>query len=70
MTEPAVAFWDSLPGAFVTDDKLGAWLDEAGGKYVVLRPDRYVYGVARDTSELDALADRLRTQLGSVGCTT
>jgi 3-(3-hydroxy-phenyl)propionate hydroxylase len=69
MAEPAVAFWDSLPGAFVADDGLTAWLDNVGAEYVVLRPDRYVYGVATDTGELDALAERLRTQLGSRGST-
>ncbi len=68
MAEPTVAFWESLGAAVVAGDGLGPWLGDAGGDYVVLRPDRYVYGVAQEPGDLDALTDRLRGQLLSVGC--
>jgi 3-(3-hydroxy-phenyl)propionate hydroxylase len=69
ITESSIGFWDSLPAAFVADPDLAPWLAEMGGEYVVLRPDRYVYGIANHQAELDTLTDRLRAEFASVGCT-
>jgi 3-(3-hydroxy-phenyl)propionate hydroxylase len=39
------------------------WLDETGAMAAVVRPDRYVYGVARDRSELRRLLAQLDSTL-------
>ncbi|CAD6545469.1 putative NADH-specific resorcinol 4-hydroxylase [Paraburkholderia hiiakae] len=39
-------------------EPLRTWLAQAGARAVLLRPDRYVGGVAHDASELDALLER------------
>ena len=41
-----------------TCDVLRAWLADAGARAVLLRPDRYVAGVAHDANELEALLER------------
>jgi len=45
---------------------LDGWLDEVLERHagLVVRPDRYVFGVARDAASLDALVRRLGTALG------
>lgn len=42
-----------------------AWLDEHGAAAVILRPDHYVWGIARSVDELPALVDQLARQLGA-----
>lgn len=44
-----------------TADLLRRWFDEFGCAAAVIRPDRYVYGTARDGDELAALVGRLET---------
>jgi 3-(3-hydroxy-phenyl)propionate hydroxylase len=44
-----------------TQDLFQRWFDEFGCAAVVIRPDRYVYGTARDGDELTALVARLET---------
>jgi 3-(3-hydroxy-phenyl)propionate hydroxylase len=39
------------------------WMGELGCAAVIVRPDRYVYGAARDAAELNHLAHRLGRQL-------
>jgi 3-(3-hydroxy-phenyl)propionate hydroxylase len=39
-----------------TGGGLRAWLDEHGAQAVLIRPDRYVAGLARQRSDIDALA--------------
>ncbi|MBI1683640.1 bifunctional 3-(3-hydroxy-phenyl)propionate/3-hydroxycinnamic acid hydroxylase MhpA [Caulobacter hibisci] len=45
------------------DGALAAWLDAKGAAAVLLRPDRYVYGVAETADALPALIDQLRADL-------
>jgi 3-(3-hydroxy-phenyl)propionate hydroxylase len=64
------AAWDRLDGRRIAvagdvDGRFGAWLDSAGAIAAVLRPDRYVYGLARDDGELEDLVRRLIDQLGA-----
>jgi hypothetical protein len=42
---------------------LAPWLD--GGAVVIVRPDRYVFGVARGRGDLDSLAAELRRALSA-----
>jgi 3-(3-hydroxy-phenyl)propionate hydroxylase len=42
-------------------DMLERWFDEFSCAAAVIRPDRYVYGTARDGDELAALVARLET---------
>jgi 3-(3-hydroxy-phenyl)propionate hydroxylase len=49
-------------GVALLDDRhpeLAAWLQQSGAQALVLRPDRYVLGVARDAKELCALMDQV-----------
>lgn len=48
----------------VTFPEVDAWLDEHGVAAVVLRPDHYVWGVARTLDELPGLIEQLADQLG------
>ncbi|MFT4251010.1 MAG: bifunctional 3-(3-hydroxy-phenyl)propionate/3-hydroxycinnamic acid hydroxylase [Caulobacter sp.] len=45
------------------DGALAAWLDTKGAAAVLLRPDRYVYGIAETASALPALIDQLCADL-------
>ncbi|MCB1006703.1 MAG: hypothetical protein KDB35_21150, partial [Acidimicrobiales bacterium] len=45
--------------------EVDAWLDERGVAAVILRPDHYVWGVARTVDELPELLEQLAAQLGS-----
>lgn len=45
--------------------EVDAWLDEHDAAAVILRPDHYVWGVARDLDELPALVGQLADQLGA-----
>lgn len=55
------ARWMSHGVVPVVDDgkALQNWLDQHGVRAVMLRPDRYVMGVARSAADLDALAHQL-----------
>ncbi len=46
------------------DPAVDAWLDEHGATAVILRPDHYVWGIARSVDELPGLVDQLADQLG------
>jgi 3-(3-hydroxy-phenyl)propionate hydroxylase len=39
-----------------SDPELKAWLDQQGVRAVLLRPDRYVLGLAQNSAELDRLS--------------
>ena len=51
-------------------DELKAWLTEHGVRAVMLRPDRYVMGVARSASDLEAIAHLLPTRTISASLAT
>jgi 3-(3-hydroxy-phenyl)propionate hydroxylase len=38
------------------DPEVKAWLDQQGGRAVLLRPDRYILGVAQTSAELDRIS--------------
>ncbi|OVZ64289.1 FAD-binding monooxygenase [Pigmentiphaga sp. NML080357] len=46
-----------------TEGVCAAWFERNACVAALVRPDRYVYGVAADARELDALLDELRTAL-------
>jgi 3-(3-hydroxy-phenyl)propionate hydroxylase len=53
--------WRRLGAAVLPDAsrEIATWLGERGALALVLRPDRYVFGLARDAAALDALSARL-----------
>jgi 3-(3-hydroxy-phenyl)propionate hydroxylase len=64
------AAWDRLGGRQIAglgdiDGRFGAWLASTGSIAAIVRPDRYVYGFARDEAQLDALLRQLIDQLGT-----
>ena len=48
------------------DGTYGAWLDARAAQAVLVRPDFYVYGVAKSATELALLRDALRSQLSAI----
>src|SRR5690606_36634949 len=50
-------------GDRVVFPEVDAWLDEHGAAAVTVRPDHYVWGIARDLDELPALVGQLARQL-------
>jgi len=46
-----------------TDGVAQGWFDRHGCSVAIVRPDRYVYGVARDAAELNAQLDALAARL-------
>ena len=52
----ARARFDAIGTRWASDAGLGGWLGEIGSPVVVLRPDRYVLGVADTVSDLERLA--------------
>ena len=62
--------WAAMDGSVLTvapdedyEDRLADWLAARGAEAVVVRPDRHVYGTARDSAGLHALVERLLTAL-------
>lgn len=51
-------------GDRVVFPEVDAWLDEHGAAAVIVRPDHYVWGTARELDELPALVGQLANQLG------
>ena len=51
------------PALTETDGVLAAWFTRYACTVALVRPDHYVYGVARDGRELDAMLDHLQQQL-------
>jgi len=51
----------TLGVAWLTDAALAPWLQQVGADAVVLRPDRYVFGIANSLHELRRLLGRLPT---------
>jgi 3-(3-hydroxy-phenyl)propionate hydroxylase len=58
-----VAAAEPLAVAEVATAAVSAWLDAAGGRAAVLRPDRHPYGFAASSTELEDLVGRLRSRL-------
>lgn len=68
------AGWNRLGGRWLevgsegflrdVDGRFAAWLQSEDAAAAIVRPDRYVYGLARDTGELAALSRQLISQLG------
>ena len=48
-------------GLIATSDHLAKWFEERRGRSAVLRPDRYVFGVASETDEAEAMLRDLCT---------
>jgi 3-(3-hydroxy-phenyl)propionate hydroxylase len=64
MSAASRAFWERLGARLVVTRVLDAWLAEHGGSAVVVRPDRYAYGVACAPGDLDRLTAGVRAALG------
>jgi len=56
--------FDRLGTAWIDDPALQPWLEQAGARIVVLRPDRYALGSAEDIAGLERLADLLPVLAG------
>lgn len=57
---------ENLGVAWLTDTALAPWLQQLGAAAVVLRPDRYVFGIANSSDELRQLIARLPTVTSAV----
>lgn len=59
--------WAQWGAAILSDEEptLRTWLDQHGSKAAVIRPDRYIQGLARTATELDALTARWATAVTS-----
>jgi 3-(3-hydroxy-phenyl)propionate hydroxylase len=57
------AAWERLGAAVLPDAsrEIAEWLAEHDARAVLLRPDRYVFGLARDAADLDCLSAALPT---------
>jgi 3-(3-hydroxy-phenyl)propionate hydroxylase len=53
--EASLLAWQHSDVAVIADAALLPWLDGQGLDAVIIRPDRYIYGVAKNAMELDAL---------------
>jgi 3-(3-hydroxy-phenyl)propionate hydroxylase len=62
-TPSAQARWRSLDAAVLpgASSELSRWLDRNGAGALILRPDRYLFGLARNAAELDCLSALLPT---------
>ena len=74
LDDEAVSFLDQVGARIVhlgdgpaevrdVDGALTSWLSALDASAVVIRPDAYVFGVARDTAGLHAVLAELRRQL-------
>ena len=54
---------DGITRLSETDGRFANWMAAHGAHAVVVRPDRYVYGVATDAAQLKALVERLHMDL-------
>ncbi|MEE4014817.1 bifunctional 3-(3-hydroxy-phenyl)propionate/3-hydroxycinnamic acid hydroxylase [Roseibium sp. FZY0029] len=65
--EAVFAISSMFGGAEISDTNgvYARWFDETGGVAAIVRPDSYVYGVARDAGELALLTRQLLSTLGS-----
>jgi 3-(3-hydroxy-phenyl)propionate hydroxylase len=75
LSRSALTFWERAGTRFVdlsavegTAGRLGAFLERYGT--IVVRPDRYVFGTARDAAGLEALGEELRGELRFDGAET
>jgi 2-polyprenyl-6-methoxyphenol hydroxylase-like FAD-dependent oxidoreductase len=61
-----LALADATDPGLVADieSRYAAWLSELGAQAILIRPDFYTFGVARDTAEIPALLIDLYRQLG------
>jgi len=46
-------------GLIATSDHLAKWFEERGARFAVLRPDRYVFGVASEANDAEAMLHEL-----------
>ncbi|TDW21368.1 bifunctional 3-(3-hydroxy-phenyl)propionate/3-hydroxycinnamic acid hydroxylase [Kribbella kalugense] len=60
-----VASAEPLPATLVTAPTVSTWLDAAGARAALLRPDHHPYGFAATATELEQLVNRLRSRLCS-----
>ena len=61
--DPAVAGGE-IPAKYdialiATSDHLAKWFEERDGRFTVLRPDRYVFGVTSEANEAEAMLREL-----------
>jgi 3-(3-hydroxy-phenyl)propionate hydroxylase len=66
--------WNRIGGRQIAatgdiDGHFGAWLASTGAVAAVVRPDRYIFGLARDGRELEDLLHGLIDQLGTPSAT-
>ncbi len=61
------AFWQALDAKVISADTvpLMSWLTQLGARAVVIRPDRYILGVASEPADLDRLATHFMPVLTS-----
>jgi hypothetical protein len=46
-------------GLIVTSDHMAKWFEERGGRFAVLRSDRYVFGVTSEANEAEVMLREL-----------
>lgn len=51
-----------------TDGRFHAWMATHPAKAVIIRPDRYVYGIANNAAELNALIHEMHNKMLNVSC--
>jgi 3-(3-hydroxy-phenyl)propionate hydroxylase len=56
---------DRLGVRFVATPALDGWLSRHAASAAVVRPDRYVFGVARELADVDTVLGELRRRLGA-----
>jgi len=55
-------------GLTVVEGEGADWLESLGAKAVIIRPDRYILGVANDLAELEAITSKIPLQSEGVLC--
>lgn len=51
-----------------TDGRFHAWMTTHAAKAVIIRPDRYVYGIANNATQLNALIHEMHSKLLNAVC--